>query len=346
VTPDWDREWVAVAGDQGLAYSPDGRILATSSTSEDPPQQWTNGPADVHLWDVESGRPIATLHGHTDEIMAMDFDPDGARIASTSLDGTARIWDVATGTPLITLRDWVPGHPDQPVFVVDVAFSPDGRTVATTTSEGGRIRLWDAATGALLSTMHDTSGHPVAGNWRVDFSPDGASLAAPSNGTLYVWESATGDVVAQERISGLGDIAFTPDGRRVLVVQNDRLSMWSTRTWAAEGAVDVGGIGGIAASPIGDAAVMLSSDGMLTLWQTDPLQERLVIATGLDGYQGLDTLAFSPDGTRLAVRVGNTMNVYALDVDDLIGLARERLTRGFTEQECRQYLHLDRCPTV
>jgi WD40 repeat protein len=278
--------------------------------------------------------------------MAMDFDADGARIATASLDGTARIWDVATGAPLVTLRDWIPGHPNRPVFVVDIAFSPDGRTVATTTSsKGGRIRLWDAATGALLSTMQDASGVPVAGNWRVDFSPDGALLAAPSNGTLYVWNTTTGGVVAQEQISGLSDIAFTPDGRWLLVVQNDRLSKWSTRTWAAEATVDVGGIGGIAASPIGDSAVTLSSDGMLTLWQTNPLQERLAIATGLDGYQGLDTLAFSPDGTRLAVRVGGTVNVYALGVDDLIGLARERLTRGFTDQECRQYLHLDRCPS-
>jgi WD40 repeat protein len=97
-------------------------------------------------------------------------------------------------------------------------------------------------------------------------------------------------------------------------------------------------------SPVENLAAPVDLDGMVRLWQIQPLREILVVSPGPSGYIGPDGLAFSPDGTRLAVDVGDTVRVYALDIDDLIGLARDRVTRGFTDQECRQYLHLERCP--
>ena len=60
----------------------------------------------------------------------------------------------------------------------------------------------------------------------------------------------------------------------------------------------------------------------------------------------IKNLAFSPDGSRLAsISDEGKIRVWALDLDDLIGIAEREVTRTFTDEECRQYLHLDGCPS-
>ena len=56
-----------------------------------------------------------------------------------------------------------------------------------------------------------------------------------------------------------------------------------------------------------------------------------------------DDVAFSPDGTTLASTTCGGVRIWALDIDDLLGIAGENVTRTLTDEECRQYLHLDRC---
>jgi WD40 repeat protein/serine/threonine protein kinase len=341
VTPGGSHEWLAVPGAQGLAYSPDGSVLATTSTAEETPRPQTIGAANIHLWDAVAGRPLGTLRGHRDEIIALDFALEGNRVASASLDGTARIWNTREDVPPVILDDRAPG---QTRFVVEVSFSPDGKTVATSHSDGGSIRLWDATTGEQLTTFHDESGDPVPGNWRVDFSPDGKILAAPSDGNLFVWDVSTGEVVAHRTVPAIGNIAFSPDGQRLLGIGGDGvLHVWDTQTWRERATVEATAAD-VQTSPVENLAATVDLAGMVRLWQIQPLREILVVSPGPSGYIGPDGLAFSPDGTRLAVDVGDTVRVYALDIDDLIGLARDRATRGFTDQECRQYLHLERCP--
>jgi sugar lactone lactonase YvrE len=95
----------------------------------------------------------------------------------------------------------------------------------------------------------------------------------------------------------------------------------------------------------GDQIAMPADGGTVRLWQLRPLQEEAVVAMGIDSVSaGPDALAFSPDGTRLAVGRGEAGGVYAFDIDDLIRLARDRVTRELPDQECRPYLHLDLCP--
>ncbi len=79
-----EAKW-SLRGVYGVAYSPDGRRLATSGADN-----------SVTLWDVATGKAIRVLRGHTDVVFAVVFSPDGSLIATGSKDTTIRIWDVST----------------------------------------------------------------------------------------------------------------------------------------------------------------------------------------------------------------------------------------------------------
>jgi WD40 repeat protein len=189
-----------------LAFSPDGKTLASGGG-----RYFTlDEPAELALWDVDTGQLRIVLHGHLGRVNEVTFSPDGKMLASSGLqDNTARLWDVATGRPLHILK-----HRDQ---VDDVAFSPDGTTLATASADK-HVRLWDVATGRLRSTLKGHRADVVS----VAFSPDGRFLASTSSGedpyTVRFWNPATGQ--CQKILSwksGIpGSLAFSPDGKTLV----------------------------------------------------------------------------------------------------------------------------------
>jgi WD40 repeat protein len=107
---------------RALAFSPDGRTLASASGRV------------VDLWDPAEGRLRATLSGHDDEVSAVAFAPDGRTLASSSADGTVRLWDLETDQPR--------GSYNWEIKAVHcVAFAPDGMTIAAGGDLG--IVVWD-----------------------------------------------------------------------------------------------------------------------------------------------------------------------------------------------------------
>ena len=123
---------------RSVAFSPDGRTLATGSDDN-----------TVKLWDIANGKELRTLEGHADVVSSVAFSPDGRTLATGSYDRTVKLWDIANGKELRTLE----GHAS-PVW--SVAFSPDGRTLVSggggeRVKDGketrfGEILLWRAAT--------------------------------------------------------------------------------------------------------------------------------------------------------------------------------------------------------
>ncbi|MFE6056062.1 WD40 repeat domain-containing protein [Kitasatospora sp. NPDC056446] len=123
----------------------------------------------------------AVLSGHTGNVTAVAFAPEGRLLATASEDGTARLWRVATGSlvgaPLAGHRDGVRA----------VAFSPDGRLLAS----GGRdrtVRLWDPAAG--LSLGSPLTGF-VNGLKSAAFAPDEPLLASADGSRVRLWRAST-----------------------------------------------------------------------------------------------------------------------------------------------------------
>jgi WD40 repeat protein len=150
----------------GLDLSPDGRLLA--SGSED---------ATVRVWEVESGKSVATLRGHTARVARVRFDPTGGRLVSTGDDRTARVWDVATGRELLKVD-----HPEG--IIVDLALSPNGRAAVC----GGKcVRVFEIATGRTVRTI-GTPHNAVSVAWG-----HGLLAAGESEGFVRVWDAETGE---------------------------------------------------------------------------------------------------------------------------------------------------------
>ena len=160
-----------------VAFSPNGRYLASGASA-------------IALWDLQTGQISRTLEGHQHSIRAVAFSPDSRFIASASLDKTARIWNVETGETVRTLETETPItlQLSRPVNVrwkmpvLTVAFSPDGRSLATGT--GRAVHLWEVSTGNAVRTFE---GHTesVTG---VAFIRESNRLASGSlDGTVRLW---------------------------------------------------------------------------------------------------------------------------------------------------------------
>ena len=288
------------------AFAPDTREMVTGHTD-----------GRIHLWDVATGELVATQQMSTERIVNVSFSPDGLFVLSNARGGTTTIWNRQTDT-VIQQFDWpeplVPGtgassyavfSPDgQTVLttgpnaylwdiatgqlvttleghtrgIMGVAFSPDGTSIATSSSDN-TVRLWDTTTGGFIKEFR---GH-INDVHHVEFTPDGRQLVSnAADGTVRVWDIETGKqiqlfdetlaifegvvspnsqhilaggvngvVVVWERDTGtqvtrlnpqgchLTNIAISADGAYVLTTsQMPAAKLWETATWTEVRAIE------------------------------------------------------------------------------------------------------------
>jgi WD40 repeat protein len=207
----WAAHGIAVSG---LAFSPDGKLLAscgadgmvrvwsTAAPTESPvtltghlgplssvafrkdSQHLVSSGADlsVKLWKLEgdTGKELQTYRGHRDWVASAAFSKDGYYVVSASVDRSIKIWE-------ITSKD-MPLSPEHTGAVEAVAFSPDGSKIASGSSDH-TINIWDRATGQELTTIRGHSGNVVG----LLFSSSGKILISSSyDKTIRFWDANTG----------------------------------------------------------------------------------------------------------------------------------------------------------
>lgn len=214
----WDAEKRASFTHSGfvitVAMSPNGTFLATGGIDK-----------RVKLWHVETQQCFQTLSGHIGGIVSLAFSPDETLLASgggdnweqqthadgttlsysagdSPVDKTVKVWEVATGKNIATLEN--------PWRVSGIAFSPDGKHLATGTSKS--VTLWDTKTWQPIATLDTVDFESLA------FSPDGSRLII--GGTwpeqrIQIWDVETRELIVElsGHKSDVESFAFSPDGR-------------------------------------------------------------------------------------------------------------------------------------
>jgi WD40 repeat protein len=159
------KVWDAATGDEllvlaghtdgltNIAYSPDGRLIATSSDLED---------QSVKVWDAQTGAEVYSLAGHPVRVWALAFSPDSRLLATGGFQGVVKLWDLDTGAEFFTL-------PSQVGTVASIRFTPDGERLIT--GGGDAVRVWDVTAGTELLTIAN-------GSHTLELSGDGRQLYA------------------------------------------------------------------------------------------------------------------------------------------------------------------------
>jgi len=298
-----------------IAYSPDGTRLALGEHNR-----------LVRILDASTFEQIDALYGHSDDVTALSFFPDGRRLASISIDGSVLLWNIETARAERAYIGFSRGVRPRTLLL-----STDGKTMAATHFGGIRIFALEQEARRLLK------GH-LRYVYHVTFSPDGRLLASSGfNEKARLWNGVTGEPLAEFKTHNPHrSFSFTPDGSRLLVSNMGSLSFWDPVAGlpVTEARTEMDGLSfdsyldyfsiaadGAKMSPDAGERIVLSPDRTLLAVGThsktygpasrelapgseeilikDPATDRIIRRIGKFDC-GVLSVAFSPDGAKLA----------------------------------------------
>jgi serine/threonine-protein kinase len=258
----------------GLAFSPDGRFLASASADH-----------TVRTWQLGTGRSMVLQHSKP--VSSVAFSSDGTLIASPCEDGTISVWQSATGR---LLARWRAGKSGQ---AWGTAFSPDGRLLASA-SAGGGVQVWETLTGNLRQTFN---GHEFAS--RVAFHPTRPRLYSGStDGIFKEWSLEEEPGIVREPSGPVSAVAISRDGKYLAYASNAIIRVYdSTARYLLR---TLGGHGGdvltIAFSPDSSLLASGSEANTIDIWNVSNGE----LVRTLAGHNGsIRSVEFDKDAKRL-----------------------------------------------
>ncbi len=274
-------DWIISA----LAFSPNGKIIATSTRME-----------FIHLWDVATGKEVQRIVTGTASLIF--FTPEGKLVFSWGED-QIRSWEADTGKEVRRIK--VPR-----AATGATAISGDGKRWACA-GEDNIIHLGEISTGLEIRQIAGDQ----KGIRRLAFSPDGKTLASTDGHTIRLWDVITGKQRGHFDGPNFNWFEFSPNGKRLGIVQSTylqplRLTLWE---WDSRKPVAVFGIDIAGGSFANEGRMVFSPDGRtLAIWGSTI--KFLNVATGKEigslkasGF----LMAFSPDSQTLATAEGNAV---------------------------------------
>jgi WD40 repeat protein len=294
-----------------VSFSPDFKTFASAS-----------GDATVKLWEVSTGRELATLEGHRFPVRIVAFSPDGKFLYSEGRGDYStdyRLWDVATLKPvaadeatLARAAGWARQRdPDYQAVAYTapikgkfalVLRSPDDRTVATVEymdawGQPRLLKLWNTATGKALATLDEHVSYPYSHS--LQFSADSKLLAGSDAVMVKLWDGATGktiDSFVLGRLWPIQALAFSSDGRTLAATTKNEIYLWNVKTSRNVAILRTEGASSLALDRDG-RTLALGGSGV-SLWDVATGTRAATLATG--GWHDQYVVAFSRDYKMLA----------------------------------------------
>jgi WD40 repeat protein len=269
---------IELASARGLAFSPDGKILATEADSR-----------EFVLWDFTTGKLLHQPRTQDDMVWCRCFSPNGKWIVTGSNHGRVRLWDVATGK----LKRKFSGFDDT---IHSLAFSPDSKRVAAS-GQDGTIRVWHVDSG---KEAFDFEGHRMR-NVQARFSSDGKTIVSicgfnptpkrtADERTYRFWDATTGKPLRRIELGRKEFLPFCLSGdARMLFVIDGKITKRDLATGKVENVLGL---------PTDYYAYRCSADGRYLAAHTDDFwakdEEELVASNLLkvvDTTTGKEVLA-------------------------------------------------------
>jgi WD40 repeat protein len=320
--------------------------------------------AEGVVFNPSTGAVEARIPDTTGQLLRLS--PDGRRLAAqhqvlvptrsrSAVDGPVLVHDLETGKvtrmegfcvyseAIAAANPQCKKPPATPfkAWVFNMNFSPGGLLLAVGSEHGGGVSVWNSRTGKLVF-----NGSGLAGDiWSVAFSPDGRRFVAASPGELLVYDTGNWKRLVRRPFGAVG-VRFSPDGRFLVGgTPANQIAIIDTRTWRTKANLvgPQGQMKDLDISPDGTKIATADFSGAVRVWD---LQSGKPLQAIPFGDIPIENVEFLDDRHFLVVPAnGGDVLTMTLDVDELLRIARSRLTRRFTQEECRTYLHLDACPS-
>jgi WD40 repeat protein/DNA-binding SARP family transcriptional activator len=325
VEPGADGEWAVIPAEPNapMAFAADGTLVAASR------------PGEVVGWDPRNGRERWSFAHGLDQVWGLETHVE-AGVGVLRDDREVLWWDLATRRRI--------HRQGLPADTAGLAVGAEGHAAVSIWEPGADLTVYDRQGAVRWSQAADAG----ATYWNVAIDAAGRRLAGQQyhhdgsdRGRLRIWDVERAERLADIEVHGF-DLDIDDAGKQVALGGLDGATIYDAETGSVAQRLPDHNALSVAFSPDGLLLATGDFDGTVRVLEIATGNERMSVTAHGDGVRGV---AFSPDGRQLAsTSADGSIRVWAVDLEDLIELARGKLSRDLTDAECRRFLRTEACP--